>query len=261
MISIFDSLSHPTISGKWLNSDNNASFTSLIHDMEVNNIINACAVGLPGIGNYEHHKFAKICKNYKQLIPIAGYTLSEFRESLTLSKLKDLGFYGIKLHPKYSNFDLKRDSSTLTEIFNQCCELDLVVFLCTYSAMEIEYMCEYDQLYELISILKNTDKVKLVLVHGGLHRIFEYADLARFNNNILLDISYLLVKYKNSSIDNDIIYLFRTFDQKICAGSDHPEFSLKETRDRLELLSQNIPFYKKENFFYKNLASFLNVQK
>ena len=58
-----------------------------------------------------------------------------------------------------------------------------------------------------------------------------------------------------------VIYLFKTFDQKICVGSDHPEFSLKETRDRLELLSHDIAFNKKENFFYKNLASFLNVQK
>jgi predicted TIM-barrel fold metal-dependent hydrolase len=261
MISIFDSLTHPTISGKWLNSGEDASFSSLINAMQENNIINACAVGLPHIGRYNHHIFAKRCKMYKHLIPIAGYSLSEYQDISSLAKLKDLGFYGIKLHPRYSNFDLKKDFSTLISIFNACHKLDLVVFLCTYSAAEIEHMYEYDPLYELISLLKNSEKVKIVLIHGGLHRIFEYADLARFNFNILLDISYLLVKYQNSSIDNDITYLLNTFDKKICIGSDHPEFSLKETRKHIEFLSQDIPFKKQENYFFKNLSSFLNVQK
>ena len=164
MISIFDSLSHPTISGKWINSGDDASFSSLINAMQESNIINACAVGLPNIGRYNHNKFAKRCKMYKELIPIAGYSLSEYQDISSLAKLKDLGFYGIKLHPRYSNFDLKKDSSTLIRIFNACYKLDLVVFLCTYSATDIENMYEYDPLYELISILKNSEKVKILLI-------------------------------------------------------------------------------------------------
>ena len=30
-------------------------------------------------------------------------------------------------------------------------------------------------------------------------------------------------KYRGSSIEQDIKFLFRTFDERICIGSDHPE--------------------------------------
>ena len=75
MTPIFDSLTHPTISGKWLSGKFNAEFNTLNVEMESNNVINACAVGLPNVGKYNHVDFINFCKKYNKLIPIAGFDI------------------------------------------------------------------------------------------------------------------------------------------------------------------------------------------
>ena len=60
----------------------------------------------------------------------------------------------------------------------------------------------------------------MIIVHGGGLEIMRYVELSRFNANILLDLSLVFMKYKNSSIDKDIQFLFESFDQRISIGSD-----------------------------------------
>ena len=256
---IFDSLTHPTISGEWLSGKFNAEFSALNAEMEANNVVNACAVGLPNVGEYNHVDFINFCKKYNKLIPIAGFDIFTNNIDEEISQLKSMGFRGLKLHPRCGNFSFEKDNERIVEIMNSCFDNNLVVFICTYFSSEMNLFPNRDPFWDLVSIFKKSPKTKTILVHGGLTRIMQYVDLVRFNSNILLDLSYTIIKYQGSSLDLDIKYLFESFDRKLCIGSDHPEFSINHLRERLDFFSVDLPKLKLENIYYKNLKNFFNV--
>src|SRR5574344_138942 len=111
-IPIFDSLTHPTINNCWFEDRFNNSSELLIKEMEENNIQWAFAVGMQGIGEYEEQKYYDYVKSLSdKFFPIAYY---DFKESETkeeidkkLEKIKSIGYYGIKLHTRFSNLNFK----------------------------------------------------------------------------------------------------------------------------------------------------------
>jgi hypothetical protein len=52
MIPIFDSLSHPTLTGRWISGDVDATFPTLDSELRAAGFCAACAVGLAGIQGY-----------------------------------------------------------------------------------------------------------------------------------------------------------------------------------------------------------------
>ena len=65
-----------------------------------------------------------------------------------------------------------------------------------------------------------------------------------------------MIKYEGSSIDDDIKFLFKNFDERICVGSDHPEYSHEKFRERFNFFSKGLTLKKKENIAFKNLERF-----
>ena len=259
MIPLFDSLTHPTQTGKWLNGKKlDSSFETLSKDLSNNGYCGACAVGLDGCENYNHLDFIKSCEKFK-LVGIAGFSPFVINLREELEYIKHLGFKGIKIHPRISKIDMNESFGLLSKVLQICYELNLVVYLCTYNFTKSTNSQTYDQYYILLKLIKSCPKVKLVLVHGGVIEILKYMELVRHNDNILLDLSLTIMKYEGSSIDFDIKFLFKSFDQRICIGSDHPEYSLSKLRKRVEFFSYNTPQYKLENIYYKNIKFFLNI--
>jgi predicted TIM-barrel fold metal-dependent hydrolase len=257
MIPLFDSLTHPTISGT-LNGLL-STFDSTYSGMKETGFKWACAVGLEGVEKYDHNLYIKECRKYKCFIPIAGLNPKQKvddleKEIITLSKL---GFKGIKIHPRNSNIGL--DFDTLPDILRFANESNLVVFLCTYSHANLERYPESDPLYSLVKLLKSSKDTKVLLLHGGDVNLLRYAELVKRSPNVVLDLSFTIMKYQGSSLDLDIKYLFKNLDRRICLGTDHPEFSHKILRERFEDLTQDLLIEKKENIGYKNLINFFNI--
>jgi hypothetical protein len=72
---------------------------------------------------------------------------------------------------------------------------------------------------------------------------------------VLLDLSFTLCRYEGSSVDLDIRYLFQNFDQRICVGSDNPQFTLAQFRKRFDELSADLDPEKRMNAAHRNLLS------
>src|SRR5690606_18076936 len=103
-------------------------------------------------------------------------------------------------------------------------------------------------------------KARILIMHGGVHELLRYSELVRTCPNLLLDLSFTLLKYQGSSLDLDIMYLFRKLDQRICIGSDYPDFSPSQLRQRLAALCQGVSKSKLNNIFYKNLSDFISYE-
>jgi len=259
MIPIFDSLAHPTLSGTWTEKHPDAAFETLLEQMDQAGFPLACAIGIAGKAEYNHKDFAKACSKYPQLVPVAGFDPIREKAATVFPQLVDLGYTGIKIHPRYSNIDVHHQIPALVETLQQAAHHGLVVFWCTYYQTQLPNFPTTDPFFDLVSILKESPETRVLLVHGGGIRAMEYAELVRFNPNLLLDLSLTLMKYPKSSVDSDLQFLFNQFDQRICLGSDFPEYSLQEIRKKTEQLSTNLATEKLKNICYRNLAKFLSI--
>ena len=124
-IKIFDSLLHPTISGRFdfSNSDKSVSFDDVVREIHENNFIGGCAVGMPNEKCYDHENFFNQCSKFDCLLPVAGIS------SLSLSELKlvnRIGYKFVKIHPRSisNNFSLKK----LEKFLKKCPEFNIKVF-------------------------------------------------------------------------------------------------------------------------------------
>ncbi|MEZ4884813.1 MAG: amidohydrolase family protein [Chitinophagales bacterium] len=260
-IPLFDSLAHPTLTAKWLDKKSiDASFEALQKSMTDVNFKAACAIGMANIEGYEHGAFLKQCDKYANLIPIAGFQppATPFIAK-ELAEIAAMGFKGIKIHPRFSNLNLVGHEPILVKTLQEAAKQNLVVFWCTYMHTHLKNYPSQDPFYGLVNILKQSLDTKVVLVHGGDIQILKYAELVRFNGNLLLDLSLTLQKYSNSSVDVDLQFLFQHFDQRICIGSDFPEYTLQHTRQRFEHFAAGVPLQKQENIAWRNLSQFLGI--
>ena len=261
MTKIFDSSSHPTVTGKWKNNHNlNASFDLLIKEMKKNGIYKACAMGLDNFEKYDHKLFISKCKRYNNLVPIAGLNPHTKNLDQEIKLIKNLGFKGIKIHPRFSNIKLNKNKfkNFLKKIENK----KLVLMICTYEHAKIKNHQNEKILDILYHSFQNVKNLKTVLVHGGNVDILNYSEFVRNNKpNFLLDLSMTMQKYKGSSIENDIHFLFKKFDENICIGSDHPELSMNQLRKDFEYYSKGLSQKKKNNIAYKNLSNFFNFNE
>lgn len=256
MIPLFDTLAHPTLSATWLNSGKDAGFDALAASLDDAGYLGAAAVGIWGVEGYSDEAFVQQCRRHHRLVPVAGFN-PEHANSVAseMQRLRALGYGAIKIHPRFTELDLA--GPRLGRTLAAAAEHDLVVFFCTYQHCGIERYPDEDPFFSLVRALKAAPKAKVVLLHGGDVQLLRYAELVRFNDNLLLDLSLTIMKYAGSSLDADLGFLFRRFDRRICVGSDHPEYGHRQLRARFEGLAAGVAREKAENIAFRNILSFI----
>jgi len=260
-IPIFDSNCHPTIDGSWMGKSCNNSIFEYVKKSREANFIGACITALPNTKGWPREEHVSECTKYNEfnLLPIAAIDplIPNIHEEI--KGLAKLGFRGVKIHPRLSNIIINEHKELLIDISKALSNANLTFHLCTYNHSKVNLWPTVDPLVTLAEILKLTPDTKYLLLHGGTVRLLEYAELVRFNDNILLDLSYTINHWAESSLDMDIRFLMKTLDQRICLGSDSPEFNPIDLRRRFEYLSDGLAINKLENIAYKNIKTFFNI--
>jgi predicted TIM-barrel fold metal-dependent hydrolase len=258
VVGLFDSLSHPTLTGGWFGQGFDASFEALARTMHTAGFARACAVGLAGQENYAHAEFAARCRSFPELVPIAGVAPKSAGEiDRELDEVHDLGFRGIKLHSRLSRFTF--DDPRLVDTFRAATKRQLPVFLCTYFHSVIERYPDSDPLFALARALKSSPGTRIVLLHGGSVELMRWMQFARHTPNILLDLSFTLMKYRGSSLDSDLRWLFKNFHERTCIGVDHPEYEHTAVKERFQELANQASLDAARAIGGRNLARFLGV--
>jgi hypothetical protein len=262
-IPLFDSLTHPTINGGWVGSTpSKNTLQELESEMAANNVEWAFAVGMKDIGGYSLEAYADYIRSGSQkILPVAYY---DFKESDSkaeiICKLDDISRYGysaIKLHPGFSRIDIR--SEGLRAVLCEAGSRTLPVLLCTFLYRQIHTATprSYLDFGQLLGSLPQT--CKIILLHGGDVNLLALMEISRPHPNVLLDLSYTLCRYEGSSVDLDIRYLFHHYDQRICVGSDSPQFSLAQLRRRFDELAADLDREKSMNAAHRNLQSFIGA--
>lgn len=263
-IPIFDSLTHPTLDGDWImpKYPKCASMDMLLSQMQNYNFCGAFAVGMRGIGNYDEDTFIQMIKSSKRsnLFPIAFYVFVQKNKEIIYNDLlhiKYKGYVGIKLHPRMGGFTM--EDEFLHYVIDIANDLGLVVLLCTYFYSDHVRSSKnnIDSIMEMLTRIKSNSRV--ILLHGGGVRLLEMMEVVRAFPNTLLDLSLTMCKYAGSSLDMDIQFLFNQFDRRVCVGTDHPEISHKQLRERFNYFASNTTREKAENIAYKNILNFTGL--
>ena len=256
---LIDSLGHATLSGNWITKNLRCSFADYSRELAENGFRAGMAVGLASVGGYEHGPFMAEVTKHPNLFGIAGFN-PRVESASTLAGLQAMGFVAIKIHFRFSRLSLAADAQSITATLAECERIRLPVFLCTYCYCKNTPDADHNFADQLFPFLSHFPRLKVVLVHGGAVRLMEYAEWVRHNDNYLLDLSLTFMKYRGSSIDQDIRFLFQSFDQRICIGSDYPEYSLADVRNRFDEFSQNLSAEKIERIAGGNLVRFLGLR-
>lgn len=263
-VPIFDSLTHPTLTGAWIDREGSpAGIGVLTAGMERNHVRWALAVGMEGIGGYDEEMYAAfVLHEDKRLIPVAyvnpGSIGSPHKAKSRISRIASLGYAGVKIHPRLAGITFRHP--ILPAVIHAANEKGLFTLLCTYPYHR-NMSSESYGMEHLAALLEETRECRVVLLHGGGVRLLEVIELARCFDNVLVDVSFTLCKYEGSSIDLDLAYAFSRFDARVCIGSDFPDFSPTDLRRRFASLAKDIPIEKMENVAYRNLLAFTGMNE
>ena len=141
----------------------------------------------------------------------------------------------------------------------QVADHSLTCFLCTYYHDKPGKLPESDPYWAIAQGLNLAPELKLVLLHGGGSRIIEYSQLCRHSSPILLDLSFTVTKYQKSSILQDIAFLLNDLDQRLCIGSDSPEWSYNQLLPIIAELTSVLPPEKRKNVLWGNISELLGI--
>jgi predicted TIM-barrel fold metal-dependent hydrolase len=252
---LFDANAHPALAipGK------TETFSVFVKKLADANFFGACAVGLPNREGFEHHEFLKACQARKNLFPVAAWPNIPANEvEGQLAALLAMGYRAVKIHPRLSGLSVR--DPRFAQTLRMAATADLVVFHCGYQFAADNLLHPVDPLPWLLEAVAGAPALRMVLLHGGTVEMLRYAESIRMHPNVLLDLSHTLQRYEGSSLDQDISYLFRTFDRRICIGTDYPDYEPAQVRVRFETLANGLPQEKCENIGWKNIVEFLRME-
>jgi predicted TIM-barrel fold metal-dependent hydrolase len=261
---IIDSLTHITADGKWFHTPHDASEQRLLKVMDEAGVDKAIVVALAG---YIDNDFVLAASNQHsdRFIPCASFNPAAYatpeaaRESF-ISEFASSPFPLLKLHPRLNGYDLL-DPRVLT-VLKVAAEMKYFrgIYLDTFLRCPgVE--SKKSVVDTLFDIACRFPQLRFVFLHGAGSQLLHLYESIRTCENVLLDVSFTLQHYSDSSILQDVYFLMRHFDRRLLVGSDFPEYTPDDTLTILDKVLKELPVEKKENIFGGNLVSLLKEKQ
>ncbi len=163
-----------------------------------------------------------------------------------LSRIKERGITGIKLHPAYQNVDL--DDIRYLRIIERAAELDLAVVI--HAGLDIGIMHHnFSSVAHICTVMREINPDKFVLAHLGGWKGWDEVEKTLAGENVYLDTAFVLGEYvppegvfvpeekrKMLSGEQFIRIVKKHGAEKILFATDSPWSSQKETLTRVKAL-------------------------
>ena len=255
-IGLFDSNAHPDI-GSSPPSDNLApssdGYQNYVDAARSVGFTGGCAVALPGTDPHSHFER---CRAEPFLTPVAPWTTtSSGKAGSAVQDLAEFGYRAVKVHPRRGGPAV--GSEEFLEVVRSAADHDMVVFVCTYPFGRADQRLGDTLLNDLEIAVAAAPTTRLVLLHGGSVDLLRYMEFCRANDHLLLDVSLTLMKYRGSSLDDDLRFVFSSFDRRTCIGSDYPWYQPAEIVERAAELLAEVDDERCRNILRGNLEAYL----
>lgn len=146
-----------------------------------------------------------------------------------IERADEAGIKGIKIHP-YIQKIREDDYHILNKLVDSANDRGMKLFIDCY--------CNTYNPYNGIKIaydISSRSDIDIILCHMGGTRICDAIDLARSRENIFLETSFTMSRWKNSSKEVDIGLALNLFhDKKIVYGSDSPYVAMHKSLSDVE---------------------------
>jgi predicted TIM-barrel fold metal-dependent hydrolase len=250
MTPLFDANAHPALAP----DGSTENFSTLKALLDEAGFRGACAVGLPAKNGFALQPYLDGASAHG-FFPVAAWNITPDARK-QIADLARLGYRAIKTHPRLSGLSV-RDPG-FVDVLRAAAETGMTVFHCCYQ-FSADARHPVDPLPALMDAVAGAPGLRMVLLHGGTVELLRYAEAIRANRNLLLDLSFTLNRYDGSSLDQDIGFLFRTFDQRICIGSDYPDYAPAQVRARFEYFAAGLAQDKRDNIGWRNITTLLEI--
>jgi predicted TIM-barrel fold metal-dependent hydrolase len=257
---IIDANSHITEDNKWFSSSLDASVDSLLISMDLNNIQKSLLLPLAGVTTNVYIR--GICNLYPNrfiegsAFDPGNYSTPEESAIFFKKEIIDYNCNIVKFHNRLGNYGLNDSRFIETLTFNNSIDKPIPVAICGifHDKNQMKSVIPPNFIFDLAQKFRNT---KFLIMHGGGTWIFKVAEMVRNLNNVYLDLSFTISKYRESSIDIDIKWLCNNFDQRIIWGSDSPEFTQNKALLDFYEITNGISLSKIDNILGNNILTFL----
>ena len=252
-LGFFDSLVHVTDDGSWLGARRfDASEARLMAAIGQVAPARACLVAIAG-WNDNDTVLRVASANPSMFVPIAGVDPTELAvdDDLTgkMACLMSRGFSGIKLHPRLNQYDPLDERCVA--VIEAAGNVGLVVFIDTLFRQPARPTRHAVDIVDAIA--NRCRSTSIVLLHGTGPTLLELFELGRMHSHLLLDLSFTLMRYANSSIDSDIRFVCEQLDQRVILGSDFPEYLPVDVLARFNHINRDLSGDKRDNILFRNL--------
>lgn len=254
---LFDSLTHVTATGRWAVGihDYDASTERLLRELDRVGEHRACLVALAGIA--DNRTTMEVARRYPDRFVAVGSidVTTETDVAAAVGRLADEGFAGLKLHPRLHGYD-PLDERCRAAI-DAAGRGGMTVFLDTLFRQRTRPTTHPIDVVD--ELLVGHPNCRFVLLHGTGASVLELFELGRMHEHALIDVSFTLLRYAGSSVDDDIGFLCEQLDQRVCIGSDFPEYLPAQALARFEALTTGLAEDKRENVAWRNLDRWFPV--
>lgn len=260
-VPIFDSCTHPTIDGAWLpgyRTVGRSTFEDLITHMDDAGVQRALAVGMRGAGGYSLAGFARASAVHAdRLVPVAYLDVDTFHDIDAardgVSEALRAGYRGVKIHPRLCGVGLAAPSVALA--LRAAHEVDLPALVCTY----LPTGHSDDDVADLETLLDSCADAKVVLLHGGCEHIADVMRVALPHPHVLVDLSFTIGRFAGGTLDAVLTRLLAAYPDRMCVGSDFPDRSLGELRERFDWLVGHVADSQAQLVGHANLEQYFGA--
>ncbi|MEA2017617.1 MAG: amidohydrolase family protein [Campylobacterota bacterium] len=197
-------------------------------------------------------------KNFKTDYPLSAVVFSYelYERNLTENLITQNIKVGVKLHPRLSNIKKNDFDKVIYKLEEQ--KFDFIIVDCFYYGSNLDNHINLELAVYIAKFFQNT---KVLLAHGGGHKVLEYMLYTRDLKNVYYDFSFTAAYLKDTSSWIDLIKFFKFNEQKILFGSDYPEFEvyyIKSCYD--EIIQKSLNKNNSKFIEYANYKKFMEIE-
>lgn len=133
-------------------------------------------------------------------------------------------FKGVKIHPRHQGFSLSDERHL--PLFAALAERGLPVLIDVISQPSKVPLAD-NLPFEVDRIMRRVPDLTVIMAHMGGHRVLDGHAVALQHPRVFLDLSWLLHKYRGSTVEQDARFAVRELAprRQLLFGSDHPSLN------------------------------------